>query len=140
MTTRVSLPHRLIAPVAVAGAGALACVAVWFADPTTSGGIIPVCPSKFLLGINCPGCGSSRMLYSLLHGDIPAAVHYNALALLALVVLLGTYVFWARDRVRDQRTRRWYQRHRAPQVVLALVLGWLVVRNIPVAPFTSLRV
>ncbi|MEV0338562.1 DUF2752 domain-containing protein [Nocardia sp. NPDC050713] len=140
MSTPVSVSHRLAAPVAVAGAGALVCAAVLWADPTTPGGVIPVCPSKALFGINCPGCGSSRMLYSLLHGDLPAALHYNALGLLALLALVGTFVFWTRDRVRGRDSVRWYQYRNAPHVTLALVLGWLVLRNISFAPFTALRV
>jgi len=42
-----------------------------------------VCPTKALLDIDCPGCGGMRMVYSLLHGDIGAALRYNALSVIA---------------------------------------------------------
>ncbi|WP_131724959.1 DUF2752 domain-containing protein, partial [Mycobacteroides abscessus] len=60
---------RLAAPAAVAGAVAAGCAAVWFGDPTTPGGVLPVCPLKALTGLDCPGCGGLRMVYSLMHGD-----------------------------------------------------------------------
>ena len=89
--------HRIAGP-AVIVAGAVATGAlVWFADPTTPGGIIPPCPTNALLHLNCPGCGTSRMLYSLMHGDFGAAVSYNAFGLVALVLLpqVGPVAWWA---------------------------------------------
>lgn len=140
MITSTFAAHRLTAPVVVAGAVALVCVGVTLADPTTPGGAIPVCPSKALLGINCPGCGSSRMLYSLLHGDLSAALHFNALGLLALGALLYSYLAWTRSRVTGRTGTPWHLRRHAPNIVLAVVLIWFVIRNIPIAPFTGLRV
>ena len=87
-TTPPGLARRLVAPVAMAAGAGSVCAAIWFADPTTPGGLIPPCPTRTLLGIDCPGCGTCRMLYSLLHGDLPAALHYNALALVAVIVLV----------------------------------------------------
>jgi hypothetical protein len=136
----VFAPPRPAAPLAVAGAAAAVCIAVALADPTTPGGVIPVCPSKALLGINCPGCGSSRMLYSLLHGDVPAAIRFNALGLLALAVLAYTFVVWTLNRIRRRSATMWHQRRYAPHITLVLVLIWFTIRNIPIEPFTALRV
>ena len=110
-------PLGLGAPLVVAASATLACVAIWAGDPTTPGGPLPICPTKALLGIDCPGCGSLRMLYSLMHGNVLAAARFNALALAALVLLV-----WA------------------PMVTLCLVSTWFVVRNIPFAPFNWLYV
>ena len=134
------VPVRLGAPFGVAAAVALACAGVWWADPTTPGGPLPVCPTKLLFGIDCPGCGSLRMLYSVLHGDLPAAARFNALGLAALVVLVWAYGAWVYGRVADRRTWSW-QRHRwAAPVTMLLVLAWSVVRNLPFGPFPALRV
>jgi len=81
----------LAAPAGVAGLVCAGCVVAWWADPTTLGGPLPVCPTNALLGINCPGCGALRMIYSLLHGDLIAAVQFNAVALIALPLLLWTW-------------------------------------------------
>lgn len=80
------------------------------------------------------------MLYSLLHLDVPDALRYNALGVLAVLLLGWSFAVWTAGRVRDHRIAQWYQWRWAPQLVLWVVLGWFVVRNLPVAPFNALRV
>jgi Protein of unknown function (DUF2752) len=134
------IPPRLGAPLGVAAAVAVACAAVWWADPTTPGGPIPVCPTKLLFGIDCPGCGSLRMLYSVLHGNLLAAAKFNGLALAALALLVWAYAAWVYGRVVGKRIWSW-QRHRwAAPVALVLVAAWSVVRNLPFGPFPALWV
>ncbi|MBD0861803.1 DUF2752 domain-containing protein [Gordonia sp. zg691] len=116
------------------------CAAVWFGDPTTPGGALPVCPTKLIFGVTCPGCGSLRAIYSLLHGDVPAALRYNAFGVLAIGLLLfafGTYCLrlWT-----GRHLRGWQNLRYSGVVALVLVLGWFVVRNIPVEPLRSLHV
>ncbi|MGF2945529.1 DUF2752 domain-containing protein [Mycobacterium sp. Lab-001] len=43
-------------------------------DASDTSAALPVSPTKALLGVDCPGCGSPRMVYFLLHGDLRAAV------------------------------------------------------------------
>ena len=93
-----------------------------------------------LLGIDCPGCGSLRMLYSLLHGDLPAAARFNALALIALVLLVWAYAVWTYGRIVGRRLLNWPDHRWAAAVALAAVSVWFVVRNLPFGPFTALRV
>lgn len=128
------------APLLVAVSASLVCAATWVGDPTTPGGPIPVCPTKALLGIDCPGCGSARMLYSLMHGNVAAAARFNALALAALVLLVWAYVAWTYGRVTGRRVRSWQQHRWAAMVALVLVAVWFVVRNIPFPPFNALYV
>ena len=52
-----------------------AFVAGYF-DPSTAG-FFPVCPLFALTGLACPGCGMTRGLHALLHGDILTALDYN---------------------------------------------------------------
>jgi len=80
------------------------------------------------------------MLYSLMHGNLLAATRFNALALVAIGLLVWAYVAWTYGRVVGRQIGSW-QRHRwSAAVTLALVLAWFVVRNIPFAPFTALYV
>lgn len=134
MSIRLTLKH--IAPIAIGTVGALC---VHMANPTVPGGAIPTCPSKALFGVCCPGCGTSRMIYSLTNGDIAAAIHYNAVALAFLVVLAWTWVAWvARD-----NGKQWAgigQWKHAASVTLAIVVVWGVIRNLPFEPFASLWV
>jgi hypothetical protein len=80
------------------------------------------------------------MVYSLLHGDLPTAVHFNAVALVALPLLGWAWAAWALARWRGSRVPSFLHHRWAPAVTLAVVLVWFVVRNIPFEPFTALRV
>jgi Protein of unknown function (DUF2752) len=77
------------------GAGAM----VFFFNPSTHG-FYPVCLFHSLTGLNCPGCGMTRGLYALLHGNVRLALKDNAL----FVALLATLAVWsARFAVRKMR-------------------------------------
>jgi hypothetical protein len=134
------LGARLGAPVLVAAAATAACVGIWVGDPTTPNGPLPTCPTKALLGIDCPGCGSLRMLYSLLHGNLLAAARFNALGLLAVVLLVWAYLAWTYGHLVGRRVKSWQHHRWAAVVTLSLVAAWFVVRNLPFAPFTALFV
>src|SRR2546430_672632 len=135
-----AVANSLGAPLLVAASATLLCAAVWVGDPTTPNGPLPVCPTKALLGIDCPGCGSLRMLYSLMHGNLLAAARFNALALVAIGLLLWAYAAWTYGRVSGRRIRSWQHHRWSAAVTLGLVLAWFVVRNIPFAPFSALYV
>ena len=124
----------------VAASTTLVCAATWVGDPTTPNRPLPVCPTKALLGIDCPGCGSLRMLYSLMHGNLMAAATFNALGLAALVLLVWAYLVWTYGRLTGRRIRSWQHQRWSAMVTLSLVVAWFVVRNIPFAPFTGLYV
>lgn len=132
--------HRLVAPAVVAAAAGAVCGLVVWADPTTPGGPIPTCPTKALFGIDCPLCGSSRMLYALLHFDVPGALQYNAVGVVAAVLLVAAYVSWTLRSARGHRTGRRQRARWAPVAVAAILAVWFVIRNLPFEPFTGLRV
>jgi hypothetical protein len=131
---------RLGAPLGVALGAGLVCGAVLLGDPTTPGGPLPVCPTKALLGIDCPGCGSLRMLYSLLHGDVVGAARYNAFGLVAVALLVWAFGSWTYGRVVGRRITSWQHYRWSAVIALVLVSVWFVVRNLPIAPFTALYV
>lgn len=128
------------APLGVAAAAGLVCGAIWLGDPLSAGGPLPVCPTKALLGIDCPGCGSLRMIYCLLHGDVIGAVRFNALGFVAVLFLIWAFGAWTYGRVIDRRVVSWQHHRWAAVVALALVAAWFVVRNLPMAPFSALYV
>jgi hypothetical protein len=51
----------------------------------------PLCPIHEYLHLLCPGCGATRALSALLHGDLTAALHFNALAILIVLPLAALY-------------------------------------------------
>lgn len=80
------------------------------------------------------------MLYSLMHGNLLAAARFNALGLVAVVLLVWAYLAWTYGRLVGRRIGSWQHRRWAAVVALSLVLAWFVVRNLPFAPFTALFV
>jgi hypothetical protein len=139
-TRRPSATTAHGAPLGVAVAAGLLCGAIWLGDPTSPGGPLPVCPTKALFGIDCPGCGSLRMISCLLHGDVLGAARFNALGLVSVVFLLWAFGAWTYGRIVARRVWSWQHHRWAAAVALVLVAAWFVVRNLPMAPFSALYV
>ncbi|WP_240687292.1 DUF2752 domain-containing protein [Amycolatopsis suaedae] len=132
---------RRIGPVvALAAGGAACCGFVLWADPTTPGGLLPPCPTKTLTGIICPGCGGTRMMYSLLRGDLPAALHYNAVSLVFVLLFCWSIAAWAVGRWRGRPVNSWLHWRWTPLICAVVLGGWFIVRNLPFPPFDTLYV
>src|SRR5213082_114107 len=52
----------------------------------------PLCPFRLLTGLPCPGCGLTRSVVSLAHGDLAAALTFHPLGPLLIVGLLGVLI------------------------------------------------
>ncbi len=116
-------------PVVVAGGAVAAGIGLLFFDPNGSGSIWPPCPLFALTGIQCPACGSTRMVHALLHGDLATAWHLNAVMLVAGLPLLGwLWLRWFRAAKRNERTPPVSRKVGIPVVALAVV--WMLVRNL----------
>jgi hypothetical protein len=99
-------------------------------------GGFPRCPFQTFTGFLCPGCGSQRSLSALVHGDISDALQYNVL-LVASIPLFAYVILYFFITKGSQRPfllyTTWF-----PLVLLALVLGFWILRNIPGYPFSLL--
>jgi hypothetical protein len=125
-----------LAPLAVLGCIGEASTYVLQNNPTdTQLDPLGPCAFKALTGFDCPGCGGTRMVWYLLHGNVYEAARHHIIALLAVPVLIWTYIVWGVQRVTGYRlpTKR---------IPLGLILGYLiswfvfaVLRNLPWAPF-----
>jgi hypothetical protein len=105
-------------------------------DPTALG--LPRCPFLAATGLLCPGCGTLRALHALAGGHVAEALRLNPLAVLSLP-LVGFYA--ASEISRMIRVRRFPSPRLPPWtgwLVLGLVVGFGVLRNLPLAPFTLL--
>ena len=88
--------------------------------------IYPVCPVWRVFHVQCPGCGATRALADLLHGDLRGALRQNALTSV-LLPLLG--FFLVERSLFPARRRTFTDEHIAVALLLvALVFG--VVRNL----------
>ena len=110
----------------VCAAGALA--ALFLFDPASSR-FFPPCLFHSLTGLYCPGCGTLRAFHQLAHGHVWNAFRLNPLAMLVLPFAAFELAF--RKRLRPL----------PPAVVwglVAVVIAFGVLRNLPFEPFRSL--
>jgi hypothetical protein len=102
------------------------------------------CPLKLITGWDCPLCGGTRMGAALMHGDVPAAFHYNPLALIGLTGLgLGWLVLVAhRAGIIRRRLPAVPTRWRRGLAIAGavVVLAFTVARNLPVGPLAGWKV
>ena len=64
-----------------------AALLFWF--PPEAHRFYPICPIYTYLGVLCPGCGATRALAALLHGELRQALALNALVVAALPLALA---------------------------------------------------
>ncbi|MET7469495.1 DUF2752 domain-containing protein [Micromonospora sp. NPDC005686] len=144
--TRMVLRLHARAPRWAVPLAALGCVGVGIAyamisDPTRSDpDAPPSCLLKLTTGLDCPGCGGTRALWYVLHGDLPAAARHHFLFVFALPFLTWLFVAWAGNRAFGWKLP---EAQFSPKVIGVFMAAWAVfsvVRNLPWAPFTSLYV
>ncbi len=128
-TSRFLLPGFILAFVA-------AGILLWYVDPNQVGNPLPPCPFHWLTGLYCPGCGATRALHALFHGDLEKAFSMNPLFVLALPIVLLLMLHHATklparlivlaNFFSDARPWAW------------ILISYAVLRNLPWYPFNLL--
>jgi hypothetical protein len=105
-------------------------------DPNKVGNPLPPCPFHWLTGLYCPGCGATRALHALLHGNFQKAFSMNIVFVFALpvvlllvlkqVIKLPTSLLKPANFFSDARPWAW------------LLISFAVLRNLPWYPFNLL--
>jgi len=131
-----SISARIVAGVA-ASAMAAGSAVVALINPSASN-MFPVCPLLTLTGLACPGCGLTRGFHALFHGDLIAALDFNALILIWAVILGYVFVSLAVLAIRGRGLPMWPTSPRFLWWFLVILLVFGVARNIPVWPLTIL--
>jgi hypothetical protein len=126
-----------LGPAAAAAALALGCACLVAVDPNEPGGY-PSCPFHASTGLWCPGCGSARALRALLHGDIAAAAGFNILMVLAVPFLAYSYLAWTGSSTGWFRLPRIRTGPALAWTLVAVFVGFGILRNLPVGPLTAL--
>lgn len=79
------------------------------------------------------------MIYSLCHLNIPAALHYNAVGVVAVVLLAWSWIAWFAASL-GKRIPKWNDWRYSSITVGIVVVVWFVLRLLPWEPFASLQV
>lgn len=107
---------------------AIACLILLIAPPgSPRAKWLPKCMLYRLTGLYCPGCGATRALSALLHGDWKSSLHNNLLlipgGLTAALLIVKPGISLRRP---------------VAVAIVVIIIGFTVLRNIPYAPFTLL--
>jgi hypothetical protein len=98
-------------------------------------GFFPGCPFHALTGFACPGCGSTRGLHCLFHGQLRMAFELNPLLILALPFFI--YALWRYTNAALRgRPLSWPQLEaKYAWTIVAVIGSFWVFRNTPIYPF-----
>lgn len=107
----------------------------WF-EPGKSG-FFPICLFRFLTGFTCPGCGTTRAMHQILHGNFLTAFTLNPLFLLAIPFLLFALVRYSVIVLRGGVPRQNALPAAYIYALFFIVLSFWIFRNTPFYPFVS---
>lgn len=119
---------------------------VWYVlanNPTDAEPDLGACAFKMVTGFDCPGCGGTRALWYVLHGNLPEAARYHAIAVFAAPFLVYMFLSWSWRRIFPNARFTLPKLRMGPNAISVFLAVWgvfWVVRNLPWAPFTSLYV
>lgn len=114
--------------------GLAALIVLWRFEPSGQA-FYPRCWLYQTTGLKCPGCGSTRALHALLHGEVRTALQLNPLAVLGTVIgaWLGVRWLWG------WRRGRWWPNPFAHPYGIALMagiaVGFGITRNFAWSPW-----
>ncbi|WP_313398867.1 DUF2752 domain-containing protein [Stenotrophomonas sp.] len=133
------IPQHLLryAPLAaIAGIAVGAITILGRIDPNVAGNPLPSCPFYALTGIWCPGCGSTRCLHALVHGDLAQAMSMNPLLVVSIiptvVMALHGAGFW------PSRLNWAVRLFARPLLWMFVIFAFWIGRNLPWYPFNLL--
>ena len=125
--SRMAPALRAAAPPAVIFLAA----AILFHFPPEQYAFYPQCPFHQLFNLRCPGCGATRALFALVHGDFVAAIHFNALSTV-LFPLAAAYGIFAYSRfLKCEPLRPPTLPPATVYAALGITLVFGVIRNLP---------
>lgn len=118
--------------------GLTGVAALLFAIDPAATTLLPPCPFFTLTGLYCPGCGSTRAVHQLLNGHLGAAFGLNALLMVFLPVFGYSFASYASRHLSGRPLPSPRLTGRAIRAVLALIVAFAILRNLPVEPFSTL--
>lgn len=87
------------------------------------------CPIRLIFHLYCPGCGSTRMFRSLLHGNFYQAFRFNPLLFISLIMYL-IYLLLDKKITKKLEPFIWY-------FLIGIFIIYGILRNIPFFKFLA---
>jgi hypothetical protein len=131
---RPPLRRALLQPGMLLVASIGACAYIASVDPNHSSAY-PQCPTKLLTGLDCPLCGATRAVHSLLRGSVVGAMDHNLLFVLAIPAILYTYVAWTASLLGRPMKPIPFHDKRVWIPLAVITVAFTVVRNLPAQPY-----
>jgi len=98
-----------------------------------------VCPSNYLTGLYCPGCGSGRAAYAMVHLRFAEAFWYNPLLVIASPFIIYFLICGYIEKNFGYKKLPMFNPGKKSIIfLLVIVIIFTVCRNIPVYPYNLL--
>jgi Protein of unknown function (DUF2752) len=115
---------------------ALGAIYVFFYEPGKTG-FFPPCPFRLLTGLQCPGCGVTRALHQIVHGNFVAAFMLNPLFLISIPFILIAFLRYSIIVLNGGVPRKNALPQNYIYAIFFVVLSFWIFRNTPFYPFVS---
>jgi hypothetical protein len=100
-------------------------------------GFFPGCPFRAVTGFACPGCGGTRGMHSLLHGDVVGAFEFNPLFVISIPFLVYALVRYSKATIHGRAVKGNQVPPAFLYVLFAVILSFWIFRNTPWYPFPA---
>ena len=101
-------------------------------------GLYATCPFKALTDYHCPGCGTLRGLYELLHGHLGTAFGLNPLMVLSLPFIAYSIIKYIAAGILGRAERKIFIPSALIWSLLVVIMLFWIVRNLSFYPFSLL--
>jgi hypothetical protein len=117
---------RIIAVISLLIVILASALIIWYIGIESSTGYI--CMLHAITGLNCPGCGGTRMLDSLLHFKFYQAFRYNPFIFVTSPILAVAYIYESIQYIKYCRTSKYIEYTLISYAIGLVIFG--VIRNI----------
>src|ERR1700720_1754177 len=119
------------------GIASLTLFLFFFNPASPANQFFPKCPFRLVTGLQCPGCGSTRACYQLIHLHPIAAFKLNPLMVMTLPFIIYGLLGFTRSAVTGKPYWRVFISSAYLWALVALLISFSVFRNTPWYPFAS---
>ena len=88
------------------------------------------CVFHMITGLLCPGCGVSRMIISIFHGDFVSAYYYNRLIFISSPIFIILFIDYVIKTIMNKKPLYMKIPNIVYYIYLVLLIIFMILRNI----------